>query len=98
MENVEKLPKWAQYEITKLERNIESLTLLVNQHSNPDAKITYGYPVKHGLPDHTTVSFIVDGVRVDVQIMGDVLKIYSTDTIAVIPNTSNSISIMPKSR
>ncbi len=93
MENADKLPKWAQYEIVKMERKIEALESLAESHNTEDSNITYGYPKKHGLPEHTTVSFLVDGVRFDVQISNNVLKVYSTDVISVIPNASNSISI-----
>ena len=93
MDNKDKLPKWAQYDITLLERKIEQLQSIVDSFNNADTSISYGYSVKHGLPDHTTVQFVVDGVRFDVSISNGLLKIYSTDTIAVIPNAANTVSI-----
>lgn len=93
MKNADKLPKWAQYDIMLLERKIEALEETVSSFNNPDSDISYGYPVKRGLPKHSTVQFVVDGVRFDISIVNGFLKIYSTDTIAIIPNASNSVSV-----
>ena len=88
-----KLPKWALYEVVKMERELEALREQVAANDNPNSTITYGYPIKHGLPDRTTVCFLINGSRFDVDIRNDELQIYSSDTIAVMPRASNAVTI-----
>lgn len=88
-----KLPKWALYEVVKMERELEALREQVESYNNPNSAITYGYPKVCGLPDNSILCFTINNIRFDVSIRNGSLKINSGDAIAVFPEASNVVSI-----
>ena len=96
MKNVDKLPKWAQYEVTLLERKIEELQKIVDANNNADTNVTHGVMKTYGLPANSTVSFHTDQSRFDVSIdKKGGIRVYSLDTIHISPQASNTVIIKP---
>ena len=94
MKNVDKLPKWAQYEVTLLERKIEELQKIVDANNNADTNVTHGVLKTYGLPMNSTVSFHTDESRFDVQIdKKGGIRVYSLDSIHIIPQAVNVVTI-----
>lgn len=95
MKDEEKLPKWAQYEIKKLERKIESLEEQVSANDDEDSLIAWNASMKkHGLPSHARVSFKLDNGEVSVNIYDGVIRVTGNmNSLLVRPRASNAIEL-----
>ena len=94
MKNFDKLPKWAQHEVTLLERKIEELQKIVDANNNADTNVTYGIVRTYGLPINSTVSFHTDQFRFDVSILKEGgIRVYSSGTVQIIPQAMNVVTI-----
>ena len=96
MKNIDKLPKWAQREVTLLERKIEELQKIVDANNTADTNVTHGVLKTYGLPMNSTVSFHTDNSRFDVSIdKKGGIRVYSFDILQIIPSASNTVIIKP---
>ena len=93
MKNIDKLPKWAQREVTLLERKIEELQKIVDANNTADTNVTHGVMKTYGLPANSTVSFHTDNSRFDVSIKKGGIRVYSLDSIHIIPQAVNVVTI-----
>ncbi len=67
--DVTKLPKWAQSEINRLERDLEAAREQNRLQVEGETEVfIHDYPDNHPLPPNTTISFELDGERIDVDV------------------------------
>ncbi len=95
-EDITKLPKWAQWKIKRLERDLEVAEKTIKNHEAGTGLITYQYLMgrKHGLPDGATVEFTVDNGRIDVSIDKGLLRVSTSHTIQVLPRATNTFNVV----
>lgn len=95
MYDVTKLPKWAQFKIKVLERNLELAKETAAKSDLPDSKISWRYAIdRHGIPDNATVEFDIDDTRIDISIVDGVLRVSSSgNSISVLPRAANAVWI-----
>jgi len=94
MKNADKLPKWAQHEITLLERKIEELQKLVDANDNADTNVTHGIMKTYGLPNNSTVNFHTGNSCFDVTIdKNGGIRVYSSDVLSITPSAVNVVII-----
>lgn len=94
----QRLPKWAQAELTRLRANVKSAERAAYEALNSDETDTYietDWPrVKRGLPAGMTVHFRVGGTVVGVRVEGGCLRVLScTSGISIRPEASNYVTI-----
>ena len=96
-----RLPKWAQSEIRRLERDVVAYKAERVRIHEGDTEVFLrgpGLEADLPLPPHSTARFVLGDVRFDVSADGDVLVVYAVgqsgvDTLAVIPHAANKVSI-----
>ena len=105
--DVTKLPKWAQQEIERLERDVEHFQATLSV--GPDDSNTFADPYSSAprpLGHGTTIEFVMtDGTRIRVRaernsVSGayDRIDVNGGDTIAVLPRAANSVEIQVQRR
>ncbi len=96
-EKLNKLPKWAQDEITAMQNKIYELQreLYFNQENYEDAKIKYrtSQGEYKGMPEDTTVKFNLNNTIVRCNLMKGVLYIFGDNEITIHPQAANHIHI-----
>lgn len=97
-----KLPKWAQQEIDRLERNVEywkaratagpnnSNTFVRNSHHDDDTPLGAG-PIVRFFPGPGRGWADV----VEVNIVGDQVRVCGGDLLGIFPSSSNSFTVKP---
>ncbi len=92
MKGKEKLPKWAQLEIQKLEGQLKTAEEVIASRDSQDSMISWRHVMnRHGIPDHATVEFHIDDARIDVSVVDGALRITSSSSmLSVLPRASNS--------
>jgi len=99
-----KLPKWAQRQIRRLTRDLDSAREQLRQITTGDSPIVWNdSPVRddwHGIPARATLRFTLDTGMLELQLREGVLQIrnYSHGRIMVQPNFRNSLEISVQPR
>lgn len=98
-EQMAKLPKWAQIELEKLNRNVASLQEELDSLMGAETSIltnpyfdTINEKGRY-LPNRTTVRYFTPHGRFDVSIGSDGLVIYGDNPLSVFPRASNVVNI-----
>lgn len=97
MDDISKLPKWAQYHIAKLERDLADAQETIQALNSNGQKITWNNTYPHqanGLPDDATITFHLPNDKIDVTLGEDFLRVSGySNRIHIEPQASNSITI-----
>jgi len=95
--DVTKLPRWAQDKIALLERNLEYAKKQLAALDNENGMVTWeSYPEKHGIPPTATVRFRLNIGNVEARIdgSGDHLRVSTTTgRLVVLPGAANTVHI-----
>jgi hypothetical protein len=96
MKKAEKLPKWAQYEIMKLEKILKSLQEKVDSASSDNTNMQWNNGLdtqKHGLPDNSKITFLLPSGRIEISIHEGALRVYSQDLLVIKPSAANAATL-----
>lgn len=105
MEGIERLPKWAQREIERLERRVADAEMIAEEAllaTDPDQTDTYVspmYPKKIGLPSGERVCFrLGEGYEIEVRVKmeggGRMVELSSGQgRLVIVPQVSNVIRV-----
>jgi len=100
-ERFDKLSKWAQQYIVKLERDIAYVKEQRGQVVNADGAITWTMfrdDGVYGVPDDATITFKTGSGRIRIDIKNDKVRIHSHDNVLIQPTSSNTFTVMAKRR
>ena len=107
---ISRLPKWVQAEIQRLERDVESLEKRVGDGPADSDTILVGWSIPDKpLGSNLTVRFVLDpssprsgyiecNINHDSFLKKPVLCVRSSDTLAIVPGSSNSIYVFDRER
>lgn len=96
MGDVNKLPRWAQNRIEKLEADVAYWEGRVVEAETGETNTFLGdWPVNKGLPNDSRIVFNLPGGQVDVQIKDDHLRVMARGggSLEIQPHVSNVIHI-----
>jgi hypothetical protein len=91
MDDLSKLPKWAQNRIGKLERDVEYYKKQLDQTDAGQSKVCWGdYESKHGIPEGATVTYHLQKGEMWLELKGDEVKVTA-------PTGTHRLTVRPKS-
>lgn len=97
MTDISKLPKWAQSEIERLQRDNTDLRRKLDEiqdGSGPMVWYEIMDGVTHGIPDGAVVRAQVGGEKIEISVQGDALRISSImRSIIVQPQSANVVRV-----
>lgn len=94
MGKVENLPKWAQHQIDKLEKDVRYYKRKIDEMSGEGGHETntklWDIDESMGLPNDARVQFAIEGGTIDVKVKRGELSLYSDrGVLAFVPSSSN---------
>jgi ribosomal protein L6P/L9E len=96
MNDVTKLPKWAQEHIKKLECRVSEIDARIAAENGPDTRVQqlFGAREHKNLGDRVTVRFNIKGhEHIDVSMRDDHIYVSGISTIIITPTASNCIQV-----
>lgn len=96
IEDISKLPKWAQNLISRLERDYnDAIDKLSNMDEGGETNVKWssGWKDSHNLPNNSKVTFVVNGKDIDAYIQNGALYISGEREIVIFPHASNAVYI-----
>lgn len=99
-ERIEKLPKWAQAYIAKLQRDVQFWKKAAGQIANSDKAMISWRLLREsvGIPDRATVAFQLETGAVEISMRDNMLYVHSERCLIIYPVAANAVRIIVESK
>jgi hypothetical protein len=94
---IQKLPKWTQNYIAKLERDVASWKRSAFQvNAGKDGAISWSMLLDNeagGIPEDATVRMVVENGYIDLRLHDGIVEVYGSRQVLIIPRAANAFHI-----